>query len=147
MPPFPALDADLLASRLAPPSGPGAASSSTPTAPTRSTTSSRSPGRCLRPDRLPVEAITAEPFSFRHHLPGLRAAEAALDGGSSENEALVGGFQGWARRLRDQGRRVDDLRLVGPEEGMELSHAEILRVLGHLGHDPPAACSGARRAT
>ena len=82
----------------------------------------------LRPDRLDVLAVTAEPFSFAHHLPGLFAAEAAMLTGQAHSEHMVGGFQGWLARLHAQGRRVGDLNLVGPAEGMELSYREILRV-------------------
>ena len=135
MPPFPPSDPDHLRRRLEPPSGLVRVVIDTDCA-NEIDDQFALAWALLRPDRLRVEAVTAEPFSFRHHLPGLRAAEAALDGGGVADEALVGGFQGWARRLRDQGRRVDDLRLVGPEEGMELSHAEILRVVGHLGGRP-----------
>lgn len=91
----------------------------------------------FRSDRLKLEAITAEPFSFRHHIPELKAAEAAMRRGLGHQEHLLGGFQGWIRRLHDQGRSVDDLNLVGPKEGMELSHAEILRVCAACGVTPP----------
>jgi purine nucleosidase len=76
----------------------------------------------LRPEKLDVLAVTAEPFSFAHHLPELRAAEAAMLAGQAYPEHLVGGFQGWLARLHAQGRRVGDLALVGPAEGMELSY-------------------------
>lgn len=90
----------------------------------------------FRPDRLHVEAITAEPFSFAHHIPELKAAEAALRAGTAHQEHLLGGFQGWIQRLHAQGRSVDDLNLVGPAEGMDLSHAEILRVCAACGTTP-----------
>ena len=93
----------------------------------------------LSPDKLDVVAITAEPFSFAHHLPGLRVAEAALLAGQAPPEHLVGGFQGWLARLHRQGRRVADLSLVGPAEGMELSHREILRVCDACGIPMSAA--------
>ena len=91
----------------------------------------------FRHDRLTVEAITAAPFSFRHHIPELQAAEAAMRAGKGHEEHLLGGFQGWIGRLHAQGRSVDDLNLVGPAEGMELSHAEILRVCAACGTTPP----------
>jgi len=87
----------------------------------------------LRPEKLDVLAMTAEPFSFAHHLPELRLAEAALLTGARHSEYLVGGFQGWIKRLHAQGRRVEDLNLVGPAEGMELSYQEILRVYDACG--------------
>lgn len=101
----------------------------------------------FRPDRLKIEAITAEPFSFRHHIPELKAAEAALRAGTGHKEHLLGGFQGWIRRLHDQGRSVDDLNLVGPAEGMDLSHAEILRVCDACGVTPPVYRGAHRYST
>lgn len=99
-----------------------------------------------RPDRLRVEAITAAPFSFAHHIPELKRAEAALRAGAGLEEHLLGGFQGWIHRLHAQGRSVDDLRLVGPAAGMELSHAEILRVCAACGTTPPVFRGAARYA-
>ncbi|WDR06272.1 nucleoside hydrolase [Devosia rhodophyticola] len=87
----------------------------------------------LSPEKLSVEAVTAEPFSFAHHLPVLRAAEAAMLSGQPYPEHVVGGFQGWLSRLHNQGRRVADLNLVGPDEGVELSYREILTVYEKLG--------------
>ena len=87
----------------------------------------------LTPERMTVEAVTAEPFSFAHHIPGLKAAERAMLSGSDHAEHLVGGFQGWLSRLHAQGRQVDDLALVGPSEGMELSFQEILQVYDKCG--------------
>ncbi len=101
----------------------------------------------FRPDRLRVEAITAAPFSFRHHIPELRAAEAAMRAGTVHQEHLLGGFQGWIHRLHAQGRSVDDLNLVGPAEGMERSHAEILRVCAACGVTPPVHLGAPRYAT
>ncbi|MEO1314705.1 MAG: nucleoside hydrolase [Pseudomonadota bacterium] len=87
----------------------------------------------LSPERMVVEAVTAEPYSFAHHQPELLAAERALEGGDTHAEHLVGGFQGWLERLHAQGRRAADLNLVGPAEGMERSYAEILNIYEKLG--------------
>lgn len=89
----------------------------------------------LSPERMTVEAITAEPFSFAHHQPQLVAAEQAIESGSARQEHLVGGFQGWIDRLHAQGRRAADLKFVGPAEGMELSYKEILTIYEKLGID------------
>ena len=90
----------------------------------------------LSPDHMTVEAVTAEPFSFAHHRPGLLAAEAALEGGAAPDQHLVGGFQGWIDRLHAQGRRAADLSFTLPPEGMELSYREILTVYDKLGIVP-----------
>lgn len=99
----------------------------------------------LSPDKMTVEAITAEPFSFAHHKPELLAAERALESGGAHPEHLVGGFQGWLDRLHAQGRRAADLTFVGPAEGMELSYNEILTIYDKL--DMPAAGKVFRGAT
>lgn len=101
----------------------------------------------FRSDRLKIEAITAEPYSFRHHLGPLRAAEAAIRAGKVHDEHMLGGFQGWINRLHAQGRTVDDLDLVGPAEGMEQSHAEILRVCAACGVTPPVHRGASRYST
>lgn len=79
----------------------------------------------LSPEKMTVEAVTAEPFSFAHHQPELLKAERALEEGLEHAEHLVGGFQGWISRLHKQGRRAADLTFVMPDEGMELSYREI----------------------
>ena len=53
----------------------------------------------LSPEHMTVEAVTAEPFSFAHHRPGLLSAEEAIESGKAYSEHLVGGFQGWIQRL------------------------------------------------
>lgn len=132
---FPTLAPDLRASRLAPPAGPMRVVIDTDAA-NEIDDQFALAWALFTPERLRVEAVTAEPFSFAHHLPELRTAEAALLSGGRHEEHLVGGFQGWIRRLHAQGRRVEDLELVGPAEGMELSHAEILRVFDLCGIAP-----------
>ncbi len=87
----------------------------------------------LSPEKMTVEAVTAEPFSFAHHQPQLIAAERAIESGDKHQEHLVGGFQGWINRLHAQGRRAADLEFVGPAEGMELSYQEILTIYEKLG--------------
>lgn len=87
----------------------------------------------LSPEKMTVEAVTAEPFSFAHHQPELLAAERALEFGSKHQEHLVGGFQGWLERLHAQGRRAADLTFVGPAEGMELSYGEINTIYEKFG--------------
>lgn len=81
----------------------------------------------LTPERVTVEATVAEPFSFRHHLPHLRAA--------TDPEYAV-----WAARLAAAGRSVEDLEgiLVRPAEGMVLSLAEICRIQALCGALSPA---------
>jgi len=87
----------------------------------------------LSSDKLSIEAITTEPFSFAHHQAGLLAAERAIEFDTTITEHLVGDFRGWIDRLHKQGRRAADLYFVDTAEGMELSFQEILRVYEKLG--------------
>jgi inosine-uridine nucleoside N-ribohydrolase len=132
MPEFPTLDPGFRAERLAPPRGKVRLLIDTDAA-NEIDDQFAIAWALLAPERMTVEAVTAAPFSFAHHLPGLRAAERAMLLVIAHEEHLVGGFQGWLGRLHAQGRRVEDLRLCGPAEGMELSHAEILRVFEKVG--------------
>jgi inosine-uridine nucleoside N-ribohydrolase len=102
----------------------------------------------LSPERLYLEGVTAEPFSFRHHLPGLIECERILRAGGgteAQQDPLLGNLQGWAKRLIARGRRATDLNFIGPEEGAQLSYREIERVFekcrvpngGKIFHGPP----------
>ena len=137
-PSFPRLDADRMRARLEPPDGPVRLIIDTDTA-NEIDDQFAIAWALLSPDRLRIEAVTAEPFSFAHHRAGLLAAEARMDAqarGDAIDAELAGGFQGWVERLHRQGRRVADLRFCGPEEGMKLSHEEILRVFDRVGIAP-----------
>lgn len=89
----------------------------------------------LSPDKMTVEAVTAEPFSFAHHKPGLVAIEQAMEAGETKHDNLVGRFQGWLQRLHSEGKRAADLEFVGPGQGMELSYQEILTIYDKLAMD------------
>ena len=120
---FPKLSPDLMTERLAPPRGKLRVVIDTDTA-NEIDDQFALAWALLSPVKLDVLAVTAEPFSFAHHLPELHAAEAAMLAGQAYPEHLVGGFQGWLTRLHAQGRRVEDLALVGPAQGMELVRPE-----------------------
>ncbi len=134
---FPELDPAFRTARLAPPQGPVRLVIDTDAA-NEIDDQYAIAWALLTPERMTVEAVTAEPFSFAHHIPELKAGERAMQEGGTHAEHLVGGFQGWLSRLHAQGRRVDDLNLVGPAEGMELSYQEILRVYDKCGIAPGA---------
>lgn len=87
----------------------------------------------LAPERLQVEATVAAPFSFRHHLPPLRAGTDPA-------------YQAWAARLAAQGRTLADLDrdLVDPATGMALSLQEIRRIQQLCHVDPPSFAGAAR---
>lgn len=90
----------------------------------------------LSPEHMTIEAVTAEPFSFAHHRSELLAAEKALLSGEAPEEHMVGGLQGWAKRLHKIGRSAEDVNFVSAAEGMELSYQEILTIYEKLGMDP-----------
>ena len=129
---FPALDPDLLDQRLAMPQSVSRLLVDTDTA-NEIDDQFALAWALLSPESMTVEAVTAEPFSFAHHRPGLIAAEQAVEAGKDFPEYLVGGFQGWINRLHKQGRRAADLNFVSAAEGMELSYQEILTVYNKLG--------------
>ncbi len=82
----------------------------------------------LSPDRLDLEGVTAVPFSFAHHRDRLIKSIALLQRGkppSADEERFMGGLAGWAKRMVAQGRSGQDIRFVGPGEGMDLSYREI----------------------
>ena len=93
----------------------------------------------LSEDRIKVEGVTAEPYSFQHHRPELLRADAIINGGGprdKEEVSLVGQYRSWVEGLRGLGKDPADLAFVPPDEGMERSYAEILTVYEKLGQDP-----------
>ncbi|MYA88372.1 MAG: nucleoside hydrolase [Boseongicola sp. SB0662_bin_57] len=92
----------------------------------------------LSEERMALEGVTAEPFSFAHHQEGLiRSTEILERGGpaNEEEERFMGGLGGWAARLVEQGISARDIAFVGTEEGERLSYEEILRVFERCGVD------------
>lgn len=87
----------------------------------------------LSPEKLKLEAILAEPYSFAHLRGDLEEAVNRISTVSRHGGAVVDDIEAWARRLVQEGMTVEDLAFVGPGEGMELSYAEIHRVLDELG--------------
>ena len=80
----------------------------------------------LSPEKMTVEAVTTEPFSFAHHRQELILAEQALESGDKRSEHLVGGLQGWLTRLHSVGKRaeIDDSR-HSIREGYDVQRDEI----------------------
>ncbi|GAB5447600.1 nucleoside hydrolase [Gymnodinialimonas sp.] len=130
---FPPLSADLMKARLTPPKGgPVRLLIDTDTA-NEIDDQYALAWALLSPEKMTVEAVTAEPYSFAHHQPELLAAERARESGDPHKEHLVGGFQGWIDRLHVAGRRAADLEFTLPPEGMERSYQEILTIYDKLG--------------
>ena len=135
---FPTLDASDRTRFLAPPTGPLRVLIDTDTA-NEIDDQFALTWALLSPERLDIEAIVAEPYSFAHHRRGLIDATRALDESDDETHStMIDDLFSWARRLRDAGIRPEDLDLVGPAEGMDRSYDEIHRVLDKLGTCPHA---------
>ena len=128
---FPALDEALMKERLAAPTGKVRVLIDTDTA-NEIDDQYAIAWALLSPDSITVEAVTAEPYSFAHHRKELQSIEKALDQNEVADEYMVGGFQGWVKRLHAQGRRVADIDFVDAAQGMELSYREIVNVYGKL---------------
>lgn len=129
---FPALDKELMEERLAAPVGVSRVLIDTDTA-NEIDDQFALAWALLSPEKMTVEAVTAEPYSFAHHRGELLRIEEALAQRQVASEHLVGGFQGWVQRLHAQGRRVSDVEFVDPAHGMELSYLEIEKIYDKLG--------------
>lgn len=85
----------------------------------------------LSPERLDVEAVVAEPYSFAHFRQPLLDAAAAL---AADPENRADGFFGdWARRLAAAGMDPADIYFDTAAEGMEKSFDEIENVFAKMG--------------
>ncbi len=93
----------------------------------------------LSQDRLEIEGVLAEPYSFAHHqAPMLAAYEQILNQGAGEQKEvmLVGSYHNWAQNLIDANIDPRTVNFVLPDEGMELSYQEILKVYALMDADP-----------
>ncbi len=93
----------------------------------------------LSQDRLEIEGVLAEPYSFAHHqAPLLAAYEQLLNQEASVQEEvmLVGSYRSWAQNLINANIDPHTINFVLPDEGMELSYQEILKVYGLMDADP-----------
>lgn len=88
----------------------------------------------LSPDRLSIEAVVAEPYSFAHHRKPLLAAAAGEP--TRQPAQAVDKYQGWVSALRSSGIDPEHLEFTTPDKGMEESYQEVLRVYEKLGLDP-----------
>jgi inosine-uridine nucleoside N-ribohydrolase len=85
----------------------------------------------LSQDVFNIEGVYAAPYSFKHlREPMLKDYEALKSSKAS------GEFTEWAQRLVQRGIDPYHVPFVNPDEGMELSYHEILRVFDALEEDP-----------
>lgn len=93
----------------------------------------------LSPDRLEIEGVYAEPFSFRVFAAAIARAYELMQLPAVENEAdqrLVERFHSRLAALVRQGITPSDVHYDGSEVGMERSYHEILKVYELLGMTP-----------
>ncbi|MCP5099218.1 MAG: hypothetical protein GY943_27005 [Chloroflexi bacterium] len=93
----------------------------------------------LSQDRLEIEGVLAEPYSFAHHqAPLLAAYEQLLNQEASVQKevSIVGSYRSWAQNLVDANIDPRTVKFVLPDEGMELSYQEILKVYALMEADP-----------
>jgi len=93
----------------------------------------------LSQDRLEIEGVLAEPYSFAHHqAPLLAAYEQMLNQEASVQKEvpIVGSYRSWVQNLMDANMDPRMVKFVLPDEGMELSYQEILKVYGLMDADP-----------
>lgn len=81
----------------------------------------------LSRDRLEIEGLYAEPFSFGIYLEDLiEARETQRSGAGLSDRASA--VTTWLENLRDAGREPEDVAFTTPAEGMEASYREILKI-------------------
>ena len=93
----------------------------------------------LSQDQLEIEGVLAEPYSFAHHQAPLLAAYEQLsnpDGAGQKEVTIVGSYHSWAQNLVDANIDPRTVKFVLPDEGMELSYQEILKVYELMDADP-----------
>lgn len=90
----------------------------------------------LSPERMTLEGVTTEPFSFEHHREGLIETVGILrrgGPGTPAEERFMGGLGGWAGRLVEQDIAPESVRFVSPAEGEKLSYDEICTIFDKCG--------------
>lgn len=93
----------------------------------------------LSTDRIELEAVTAEPFSFQHlQRAMLRAAQIRRRGGpaTAEEHRLEKDYGHWLDGYAVRGDRPEAIPFPSPEQGAELSYREILTVYDKMDMSP-----------
>jgi len=83
-------------------------------------------------DRLEIEGVYAEPYSFGIYRDDLIRTSELLAAGQPLPDELKP-LAGWVRGLARAGRHPRDVAFVQPPEGMEFSYQEILKVDAMMG--------------
>jgi inosine-uridine nucleoside N-ribohydrolase len=91
----------------------------------------------LSQDVLEIEGVLAEPYSHRHHREPLRQAYELLKADpQAELPAPLRPYRRSAANMIANGMNPFDIRYEDPDEGMELSYQEIVKVFNLLNENP-----------
>ena len=80
----------------------------------------------LSPEKLKIEAVTAEPFSFAHHQRELFDAEKILDQDKANKQSSFA--IEWVKRLHKKGIKAKDLKFVKPDELTKIAKENNLKL-------------------
>ncbi len=90
----------------------------------------------LSQDVFEIEGVVAEPYSHRHHRePRIKAFEILKGDRGAEIPPELKRYKQDATNMIASGINPNDTVYVDPDEGMELSYQEILKVFDLLGED------------
>ncbi len=92
----------------------------------------------LSQDQLNIEGVCAEPYSFQYRLDELRRAYDTQQNPSQatdEDKEILARYQGQLDRVLALGTNPHDIIMDNPEEGVEKSYHEIIKVYDKLGID------------
>ena len=91
----------------------------------------------LSQDAVRIEGMTAAPYSFQHHRPRmLQAYELLRKDPSAALPSTLPHYRRSIALMMAQGMDPYKAPYVGPDEGVELSYQEILKIYGLLNENP-----------
>ena len=86
-------------------------------------------------DKVDLLGVTAEPYSFQHHKEELLEAYNIIKENKEINEnnrKLVDSYRDWVHGLIDINKHPNDIYFDTPEEGVEKSYQEIIKIFDKL---------------
>lgn len=88
-------------------------------------------------DVFEIEGVLAEPYSHRHHRePTIQAYDILKENPEAEIPREIARYHIRAVRMLANGIDPREITYVDPDEGMELSYQEVLKVYDLMGEDP-----------
>ena len=89
----------------------------------------------LSEDKIDLLGVTAEPYSFQHHQEELLEAYNIINENqdiSKDKINLVNNYRDWVNGLIDINKHPNDIYFDTPEEGVEKSYQEIIKIFDKL---------------